>query len=138
LFGSHSSVVPSEPYHSSLKHQKVPVQNPALYNAHEATTNSRTDESRKIEVNIAQLQTCIKKLMQHDENLATPESPEVSLNCSKVAIGAETSQNEHLAKTPFSPLPQLLKVNTQVVWHLQLGLNNVSTRFCFPELNFSE
>ncbi|CAM6035087.1 unnamed protein product [Sphagnum compactum] len=47
----------------------------------------RTDVSRKIEVNIAQLQTCIKKLMQHDENLAIPESPEVSLNCSKVSKG---------------------------------------------------
>ncbi len=116
----------------------MPVERPALYDAHEGTTNSRTDESRKIEVNIAQLQTCIKKLMQHDENLAIPESPEVSLNCSKVAIGDETSQNEHLAKTPFSPLPQLLKVNTQVVWHLQLWLNNLCTRSCLPELNFSE
>jgi hypothetical protein len=67
---------------------------------------------RKIEVNIAQMQTCIKKLMQHDENLAIPESPEVSLNSSKVSIGDETSQNEHLAKSPFSPLPQLLKVHS--------------------------
>ncbi len=90
----------------------MPVERPALYNAHEGTTNSRTDESRKIEVNIAQLQTYVKKLMQHDENLAIPESPEVSSNCSKLSIGDGTSQNEHLAKTPFSPLPQLLKVNT--------------------------
>ncbi len=97
----------------------------ALYNAHEGTINSRTDESRKIEVNIAQMQTCIK-LMQHDENLPIPESPEVSLNCSKVSIGDETSQNEHLAKTPFSALPQLLKVDTWVVWHLQLGFDNLS------------
>jgi hypothetical protein len=104
----------------------VPVERPALYNAHEGTTNSRTDESRKI----AQLQTCIKKLTQHDENLAIPASPKVSLNCSKVAIGDEISQNEHLAKTPFSPLPQLLKVNTEVVSHLQLGFNNLSARSC--------
>jgi hypothetical protein len=79
----------------------VPVERPALYNAHEGTTNSRTDESRKIEVNIAQLQTCIRKLMQHDENPPMPESPEVSLNCSKVSIGDEISQNEHLAKDLF-------------------------------------
>ncbi len=84
-------MVPSEPDHSSPKHEKVPVERPALYNAHEGTTNSRTDESRKIEVNIAQLQTCIRKLMQHDENLPMPESPEVSLNCSKVSIGDEIS-----------------------------------------------
>jgi hypothetical protein len=81
---------------------------------------------RKIEVNIA------------DENLAIPESPEVSLNCSKVSIGDESSRNEHLAKIPFSPLPQLLKVNTEAVWHLQLGFNNLSTRSCLPDLNFSE
>jgi hypothetical protein len=72
--------------------------------------------------------------MQHDENLAIPESPEVSLNCSKVSIGDESSQNEHVAKTPFSPLPQLLKVNTEVVWHLQLGFNNLSTRSCLQTL----
>jgi len=52
------------------------------------------------------------------------------LNCSKVSIGDETSQNEHLAKTPFSALPKLLKVNTQVVWHLQLGFDNLSARSC--------
>ncbi len=60
-------------------------------------------------MNIAQMQTCIKKLMQHDENLAIPE---VSLNSSKLSIGDETSQNEHLAKSPFSPLPQVLKVHS--------------------------
>ncbi len=125
---------PSEPYRDSPKHER-----PALYTLHmkEAQIPEQMSHRRlprKIEVNIAQMQTCIKKLMQHDENLAVPESPEVSLNSSKVSILHKMSiwQN-HLF---------LLYLNcsrfTQVVWHLQLGFKNLSTRCCLPDLNFSE
>jgi hypothetical protein len=109
---------PSKPYCASPKHhQKVLVERPAHCNAHVGSANSGTGESTrirrlpgKIEVNIAQLQTRIEKFMQHDENLATPQTPENS--SSKVLISDETSQDVHLEKTPFSPLPQLLQVDS--------------------------
>jgi hypothetical protein len=109
---------PSKPYCASPKHhQKVLVERPAHFNAHVGTANSGTGESTrirrlpgKIEVNIAQLQTRIEKFMQHDENLATPQAPENS--SSKVLISDETSQDVHLEKTSFSPLPQLLQVDS--------------------------
>ncbi|CAM6035090.1 unnamed protein product [Sphagnum compactum] len=109
---------PSKPYCASPKHhQKVLVERPAHCNAHVGTANSGTGESTrirrllgKIEVNIAQLQTRIEKFMQHDENLAAPQTPENS--SSKVLISDETSQDVHLEKTSFSPLPQWLQVDS--------------------------
>ncbi|CAM6058238.1 unnamed protein product [Sphagnum tenellum] len=132
---------PSKPYCASRNHhQKVLVERPAHCNAHVGTANSGTGEKTrirrlpgKIEVNIAQLQTPIEKFMQHDENLATPQTPENS--SSKVLISDETSQDVHLENTSFSPLPQLLQVDSGGV-AFTVGNEQPVQKVLSPKLDF--